>query len=54
VEYQVDTIAKFGLDYDGVSLLLSSKKTDCLAKENDGIVSKKLSIMRLEILREES
>jgi hypothetical protein len=41
VEYQVDNIAKFGLDYDGVSLLLSSKKTDCLAKENDGIVSKK-------------
>lgn len=44
VEYQGDTIEKFGLDYDGVSLLLSSKKTDCLAKENCGVSLEKKSL----------
>jgi hypothetical protein len=37
VEYQGDTIGKFGLDFDGTNFLLTSKHTDCLAKENCGI-----------------
>ncbi|MBC3846697.1 hypothetical protein H8K90_09930 [Winogradskyella echinorum] len=37
VEYQADTIGKFGLDFDGTSFLLTSKQTDCLAKDNCGI-----------------
>lgn len=34
VEYQSETIGKFGLDFDGRNFLLTTKQTDCLAKEN--------------------
>lgn len=37
VEYQSDTIGKYGLDYDGSTFQLVSKRTDCLAKDNCGI-----------------
>jgi len=47
VEYQGDTIEKFGLDFDGKHFVLSSQKTACLAEEKCGIpvqkVKKKLS-----------
>lgn len=41
VEYQADTIGKFGLDFDGHNFLLTSKQTDCLAKDNCGIPEEK-------------
>lgn len=41
VEYQSDTIGKFGLDFDGQNFLLTNKETDCLAKDNCGIPSEK-------------
>jgi len=41
VEYQAETIGKFGLDFDGTSFLLTSKQTDCLAKDNCGIPEEK-------------
>ena len=41
VEYQSDTIGKFGLDFDGKNFLLTAKQTDCLAKDNCGIPDKK-------------
>lgn len=37
VEYQGDTIGKFGLDFDGQYFLLTRKQTDCLAKDKCGI-----------------
>ncbi|AUC81616.1 DUF6428 family protein [Lacinutrix sp. Bg11-31] len=37
VEYQADTIGKFGLDFDGKNFLLTNKETDCLAKDQCGI-----------------
>jgi len=37
VEYQAETIGKFGLDFDGVNFLLTTKQTDCLARETCGI-----------------
>lgn len=37
VEYQADTIGKYGLDYDGNNFLLVTKQTDCLAKEHCGV-----------------
>lgn len=37
VEYQGETIQKFGLDFDGTNFLLTSKQTDCLAKDKCGI-----------------
>ena len=41
VEYQADTIGKFGLDFDGTNFLLTNKQTDCLAKDNCGIPEEK-------------
>ena len=42
VEYQMkETIGKFNLDFDGINFVLTSKLTDCLAKENCGIPSEK-------------
>ncbi|WP_179351680.1 DUF6428 family protein [Winogradskyella vidalii] len=37
VEYQANTIGKFGLDFDGKHFLLTNKQTDCLAKDQCGI-----------------
>jgi len=37
VEYQSDTIGKYGLDFNGKNFLLTTKLTDCLAKDKCGI-----------------
>jgi hypothetical protein len=37
VEYQSETIGKYGLDFDGKRFLLTPTQTDCLAKEKCGI-----------------
>ncbi|TYB74022.1 DUF6428 family protein [Bizionia myxarmorum] len=42
VEYQGNTIGKFGLDFDGKNFLLTNKETDCLAKDKCGIPEEKL------------
>jgi hypothetical protein len=39
VEYQGDTISKYGLEFDGKAFLLTRMQTDCLAKDNCGIPS---------------
>ncbi|MHA7130890.1 DUF6428 family protein [Algoriphagus namhaensis] len=41
VEYQGTSIEKYGLDFDGKNFLLTSKHTDCLAKESCGIPESK-------------
>jgi len=41
VEYQGDTIQKFGLDFNGKHFLLTTKQTDCLAKDQCGIPEEK-------------
>lgn len=41
VEYQGQTIEKFGLAFDGKNFILTTKQTDCLAKDNCGIPSEK-------------
>lgn len=41
VEYQGDTIGKYGLDFDGKHFLLTTKLTNCLAKDACGIPEKK-------------
>ena len=41
VEYQGETIGKYGLDYEQNSLLLTNKFTDCLAKDKCGIPEEK-------------
>lgn len=41
VEYQGTTIEKYTLDFDGKDFLLTTKATDCLAKDNCGIPESK-------------
>lgn len=41
VEYQGDTIGKYGLDFDGTNFLLITTQTDCLAKDKCGIPQEK-------------
>jgi Family of unknown function (DUF6428) len=42
VEYQSQTIGKYGLDYDGKDFILTNKMTDCLAQDQCGIPTEKL------------
>lgn len=44
VEYQGDTIQKYGLDFDGTRFLLTTTQTDCLAKDQCGIPAEKPKI----------
>jgi len=39
VEYQQNTIGKFGLDFDGKDFILTSKQTACLAQDSCGITA---------------
>lgn len=41
VEYQGDTIGKYGLEFNGTTFKLTTKQTDCLAKDNCGIPTNK-------------
>ncbi|MEJ6695527.1 MAG: DUF6428 family protein [Chitinophagales bacterium] len=54
VEYQAETIGKFGLDFDGEKFLLTSKQTDCLAKDNCGITEVKPKANFLDLNNEAS
>lgn len=49
VEYQAETIGKFGLEFDGKNFLLTNKQTDCLAKDACGIPVAKQKIEILDI-----
>ena len=40
VEYQQNTIGKFGLDFDGKDFVLTTKQTACLAQDACGIPNK--------------
>jgi hypothetical protein len=42
IEYQAETINRFGLDFNGNNFLLTAKQTDCLAKDHCGIPSTKI------------
>lgn len=49
VEYQGETIGKYGLDFDGTNFLLTTKATDCLAKDNCGIPASKPKVKLSEL-----
>jgi hypothetical protein len=44
VEYQGDTIGRYGLDFNGTDFLLTATQTDCLAKDKCGIPMEKPKI----------
>ncbi len=52
VEYQGDTIGKYGLEFDGNSFLLTSKKTNCLALDKCGIPAAKPKIKLSDLSNE--
>jgi len=54
VEYQADTIGKFGLDFDGKNFLLTHKQTDCLAKDRCGIPEENPKLKLSELKTESS
>ncbi len=44
VEYQGETISKYGISFDGTNFQLITKHTDCLAKDNCGIPAEELPV----------
>jgi len=44
VEYQGDTIGRYGLDFAGSNFHLTARQTDCLAKDKCGIPTEKPKI----------
>lgn len=49
VEYQSDTIGKYGLAFNGVDFELTSKQTNCLASDSCGIPKEKLKLSLSEL-----
>ena len=54
VEYQTETIGRYGLDIDGENFLLTAKETDCLAKDNCGVSEAKQKLELAELQTEKS
>jgi hypothetical protein len=54
VEYQSDTIGKYGLDFDGLNFLLTQKQTACLASDSCGIPTEKLKVSISELAKSDS
>jgi hypothetical protein len=50
IEYQSDTIGKYGVEFNGFEFVLTNKQTACLAEENCGIpvVKQKVSISEIQ------
>lgn len=49
VEYQVETIGKFDLDFDGKQFILKNKQTACLASDACGIPVEKQKVKLSEL-----
>ncbi|WP_018343128.1 DUF6428 family protein [Cytophaga aurantiaca] len=49
IEYQTDTISKYGLDFVGSNFVLTNKFTNCLAKDTCGIPSEGEKIVLSEL-----
>ncbi len=49
IEYQNESISRFGLDFDGHNFLLTAKQTNCLAKDHCGIPQEKPKIKLSEM-----
>lgn len=54
VEYQMETIGKFGLDYNGKNFVLTAKNTDCLALSQCGIPQEKNQVDLSDMFAETS
>lgn len=54
VEYQSQTIGKYGLDFDGKHFLLTAKQTACLAEDSCGIPPEKQKVKLSELQKNNS
>ena len=54
VEYQGTTIGKYGLDFNGLNFLLTTKVTDCLAKDQCGVPAVKVKRNLSQLQKEET
>jgi hypothetical protein len=54
VEYQADTIGKYGIDFNGTSFILTHKTTDCLAQDACGIPQEKIKVNVSEVSSQNS
>jgi hypothetical protein len=54
VEYQSDTIGKYGLEFDGTNFILTQKNTACLASDQCGIPAQKPRIKLTDLNKSET
>lgn len=54
VEYQSDTIGKYGLEFDGTNFLLTAKQANCLATDKCGIPPEKLKVSLADLSAKKS
>lgn len=50
VEYQAETIGKYGLEFNGDHFVLTSKHTNCLASDSCGIPAEKVKLNLSELI----
>lgn len=54
VEYQAETIGKFGLEFENDTFVLSNKTTACLASDSCGIPTDKLNVKLADLQNNET
>lgn len=54
VEYQSDTIGKYGIDFNGKDFTLTSTQTNCLAQDKCGIPAEKLKVNLVDLSNNQS
>ena len=54
VEYQSDTIGKYGLEFNGKDFTLTSTQTNCLAQDKCGISTEKLKVNLVDLSNNQS
>lgn len=54
VEYQGETIGKYGLDFDGANFLLTTKNTTCLAQDSCGVPQEKSKVKLSDLQSKQS
>ena len=54
VEYQSDTIGKYGIEFNGKDFTLTSTQTNCLAQDKCGIPTEKLKVNLVDLSNNQS
>ena len=54
IEYQQETIGKFGIEYNGAAFLLTTKQTACLANDSCGVPAEKQKVNLADLNKQEA